>query len=54
MEKHPANGEFVVNLIGEKFGPLMKTLETNYPYEVNELEKSGFVSISAKEKGVYG
>ena len=35
------NGEFVVNLVGEEFGPLMEKLETHYPYEVSEIEKSG-------------
>lgn len=35
------NGEFVVNLFGEGFGPLMEKLETDYPYEVSEIEKSG-------------
>ena len=35
------NGEFVVNLVGEDFGPLMEKLETHYPYEVNEIKESG-------------
>jgi flavin reductase (DIM6/NTAB) family NADH-FMN oxidoreductase RutF len=41
------NGEFVVNLVGEKFGPLMEILETKYPYEVNEIEKSGLTETKA-------
>lgn len=34
------NGEFVVNLVGEEFGPLMHILEQDFPYEVNEMEKA--------------
>jgi len=31
------NGEFVVNLVGADFGPLMEKMERDYPYEVNEI-----------------
>lgn len=34
------NGEFVVNLVGEDFGPLMHILERDFPYEVSEIEKA--------------
>jgi len=41
------NGEFVVNLIGEEFGPLMETMERDWPYEVNEIEKCGLTETPA-------
>jgi len=41
------NGEFVVNLIGEEFGPLMETMERDWPYEVNEIEKCGLTETQA-------
>lgn len=34
-------GEFVVNLVGADFGPLIKTLATKFPHEVSEIEKAG-------------
>ena len=33
------NGEFVVNLVGESFGPLMETLEKDLPYEGSEIKE---------------
>ena len=39
------NGEFVVNLVGDKFGPLMEKLETHYSYEVNEIKECGLTEI---------
>ena len=41
------NGEFVVNLVGESFGPLMHILEQDWPYEVSEIEKAGLSSEKA-------
>jgi flavin reductase (DIM6/NTAB) family NADH-FMN oxidoreductase RutF len=41
------NGEFVINLVGEGFGPLMEKLETNYPYEVSEIRESGLTEIKS-------
>lgn len=35
------NGEFVVNFVGEEFGPLMHILEKDFPYEVSEIEQAG-------------
>ena len=41
------NGEFVVNYVGEAFGPLMHILEKNWPYEVSEIEKADLSSEKA-------
>ena len=41
------NGEFVVNLVGAEFGQLIEKLETHYPYEVSEIEKSGLTAMKA-------
>ena len=41
------NGEFVVNLAGEEFGPLMEKLETHYPYEVSEIRECGLTEIKS-------
>jgi flavin reductase (DIM6/NTAB) family NADH-FMN oxidoreductase RutF len=35
------NSEFVVNLVGADFGPLMKAMERDYPYEVSEITECG-------------
>ena len=35
------NKEFVVNLVGEEFGPLMSILEKDFPYEVSEIKECG-------------
>ncbi len=35
------NGEFVVNLVGADFGPLMEGMERDYPYEVSEIAECG-------------
>jgi len=40
-----SNGEFVANLVGEDFGPLMHILEQDFPYEVNELEKANLTEM---------
>ena len=29
------NGEFVVNLVGDEFGPIMEIMERDFPYEVS-------------------
>ncbi len=39
--------EFVVNLVGTDFGPLMKTLATKFPYEVSEIEKAGLTETAS-------
>jgi flavin reductase (DIM6/NTAB) family NADH-FMN oxidoreductase RutF len=36
-----ANGDFVVNLVGASFGPLMGTMERDLPYEVSEITACG-------------
>jgi flavin reductase (DIM6/NTAB) family NADH-FMN oxidoreductase RutF len=43
------NGEFVVNLVGQEFGPLMEMLETHYPYEVSEIEKCGLTTANSSK-----
>lgn len=35
------NHEFVVNMIGEKFGPLMEIMEKDLPYEESEIIRCG-------------
>jgi len=35
------NGEFVVNLVDESFGPLMEIMEKDFPYEVSEIKECG-------------
>lgn len=35
------NREFVVNLVGEEFGPLMEDLSADLPYEVSEIAECG-------------
>lgn len=42
------NGEFVVNVAGKDLGDLMHVLETDYPYEDNELEHAGLTEENAK------
>jgi flavin reductase (DIM6/NTAB) family NADH-FMN oxidoreductase RutF len=42
------NGEFVVNVVGKDFGELMQVLETDYPYEDNEIEHAGLTEEKAK------
>lgn len=39
--------EFVVNLVGTDFGPLMKTLSSKFPYEVSEIEKAGLTEAES-------
>ncbi len=41
--------DFVVNVVSEDFGPLMKILETDYDYEVNEIEKAGLTEEKSKK-----
>ena len=54
------NGEFVVNLVGEDFGPLMHILEKDFPYEVNEIEKANLTEMRSVKikppriKGAFG
>jgi flavin reductase (DIM6/NTAB) family NADH-FMN oxidoreductase RutF len=42
------NGEFVVNLVGEDFGPMMETMERDLPYEVSEIKECGLTETSSK------
>ena len=42
------NGEFVVNVAGKDFGDMMHVLETDYPYEDNEIEHAGLTAEKAK------
>lgn len=42
------NGEFVVNFVGEEFGPLMNILERDFPYEVSEIEKAALTAEKSK------
>ena len=41
------NGEFVVNIVGEKFGPLMEVMEKDIPYEVSEIKECGLREIKS-------
>lgn len=41
------NREFVVNLVGENFGPLMHIMERNFPYEVSEVKEYGLTEVKA-------
>ena len=43
------NGEFVVNIIGENFGPLMETMERDLPYEVSEIKECGLTETESKQ-----
>lgn len=43
------NGEFVVNLVGADFGPLMEKMERNYPYEVSEIAECGLTEERSVE-----
>jgi len=41
------NKEFVVNMVGEDFGPLMEIMEKDFPYEVSEIEECGLTEVKA-------
>lgn len=41
-------GEFVVNLIDESFGPLMKSLARDLPYGVSEITETGLTEAPSK------
>ena len=41
------NGEFVVNLVGERFGPLMEIMERDFPYEVSEIKECGLTEVKS-------
>jgi len=41
------NGEFVVNLVGEEFGPMMDELSADLPYEVSEITECGLTEAEA-------
>lgn len=43
------NGEFVVNLVGEGFGPLMEVMERDLPYEVSEIDECGLTEEKARK-----
>lgn len=42
------SGEFVVNLVGEEFGPLMRVLALNLPYGVSEIAEAGLTEFPSK------
>ena len=42
------NGEFVVNLIDESFGPVMHILAQDLPYGVSEIKETGLSEIPSK------
>lgn len=42
------NGEFVINLAGAEFGPLMKILEKDFPYAVSEIKEAGLTEEKSK------
>lgn len=41
------NKEFVVNTVGENFGPLMEIMERDFPYEVSEIKECGLTEAKA-------
>jgi len=41
------NKEFVANLVGEDFGPLMEIMEKDFPYEVSEIEECGLTEVKS-------
>ncbi len=41
------NKEFVVNTVGEDFGPLMEVMERDFPYEVSEIKECGLTEVKA-------
>jgi len=43
------NKEFVVNLVGEKFGPLMNILERDFPYEVSEIMEAELTEMKSSK-----
>ena len=43
------NGEFVVNLVGEEFGPLMRSLARDLPYGVSEISGSSLSEVPSKK-----
>lgn len=43
------NEEFVVNIVGNDFGPLMKILEQKFPYGISEIEKAGLTEEISKK-----
>jgi flavin reductase (DIM6/NTAB) family NADH-FMN oxidoreductase RutF len=42
------NKEFVVNLVGESFGPLMRDLARDLPYGVSEITETGLSEVPSK------
>jgi len=42
------NGEFVVNLVDESFGPLMADLSRDLPYGVSEITETGLTETPSK------
>ncbi|MFQ6135594.1 MAG: flavin reductase family protein [Candidatus Hydrothermarchaeales archaeon] len=43
------NGEFVVNIVGQDFGPLMHILEQDFPYGVSEIKEAGLTEEESKK-----
>jgi flavin reductase (DIM6/NTAB) family NADH-FMN oxidoreductase RutF len=41
------NGEFVVNLVDESFGPLMEIMEKDFAYDVSEIKECGLTEVKA-------
>lgn len=41
------NDEFVANIVGEDFGPLMQILEKDFPYEVSEITEAGLSEVKS-------
>ena len=40
-------GEFVANIVGEDFGPLMQILEKDFPYETSEITEAGLTETKS-------
>lgn len=45
------NGEFVINLVGKEFGPLMQLMEKDLPYEVSEIKECGLTEEKSNRIG---
>jgi flavin reductase (DIM6/NTAB) family NADH-FMN oxidoreductase RutF len=43
------NGEFVVNLVGEEFGPLMEIMERDHPYETSEIKECNLTEVESNQ-----
>jgi flavin reductase (DIM6/NTAB) family NADH-FMN oxidoreductase RutF len=45
------NREFVVNLVGADFGPIIEVMERDFPYEVSEINECGLTELESNHVG---